>query len=87
MSSKFALKARTYYDRGTSFQDGYYTGAVYQYQKEQYAATHPSIMFSKLYAHLSTAERACEALNNRVVNYQFDVVEVFQDGNGCYVEL
>lgn len=54
---------------------GYFTGKVYLHQGEYFANTE-DIKYAKLYSSNKRAENAKDALNNKVANYTFEVVEL-----------
>lgn len=56
--------------------DGYYTGHKFRFQGEEYACVDNDKTNAKKYKHKKVAENACEALNNRVCNYHFTVIEI-----------
>ena len=71
----FVLESKKYGIHGTHF-DGWYTGDIYQYQFEQYAVCDTDINKAKKYSLLKRAENAKDALNRKVVNYDFEVREI-----------
>lgn len=75
-STVFVLKSLPYPPR---HWDGYFNGNVYQFQKEYYADVDMSPYNAKKYLSARTAERACNALNEKVCNYRFEVEEVDRD--------
>lgn len=83
----FVLKSEPYFGGSTKYWDGYYTGDTYQYEGEQYAVTNTSLAFAKIYKHKGVAQRSCDALNRKVTNYEFKVVEVSQNTLGAYFEV
>lgn len=72
---QYILSSKPYGIHGTHF-DGWYTGNTYQYQFEQYAICDTDINKVKKYSSLTRAEKAKDALNEKVVNYYFEVEEL-----------
>ena len=56
--------------------DGYYTGDKYRFQGEWYACADTNEYKAKKYKNKKVAERSCEALNGKICNYHFEVIEV-----------
>lgn len=75
MSMGYVLKSNCY---GYNSFDGFYTGHIYQYDKEQYAVCSRKKDEIKVYTSRKRAEKACEKLNEKVVNYLFSVIEESQ---------
>ena len=71
----FVLKSENYGAHRTHC-DGYYTGDKYQFQGEIYAVCDTDIDKAKKYTSLKRAENAKENLNQKVVNYYFEVREI-----------
>ena len=63
---------------GTDYWDGYYTGKIYNMNKETYACVNTDIHNAKIYTNYKRALNAAEKLNNKVINYEF-IVEEYKD--------
>lgn len=78
-TKQFVLNSEPYDTHPGQYWDGYYTGHIYSMRREKYATADTDISKAKRYKSEKTAERACEALNNKVVNYVFHVEEYIED--------
>lgn len=56
--------------------DGYYTGKTYMFNKERYAVCDTRLRNAKQYMSRKRAENARTALENKIVNYEFDIEEI-----------
>lgn len=72
----FVLKSRKYPMCNNYYAwDGYYTGKNYILLGENYAVVDERLEKAKKYTSRKRAENACDKLNEKVINYQFDVVD------------
>ena len=72
---QYVLESESY-GVGRKHFDGYYTGDTYIFQGEKYAVCDTDFEKAKKYTSLKRAEKAKEALNEKVVNYDFEVKEI-----------
>lgn len=56
--------------------DGYYTGTCFKFNKENYACVDLNVEKAKKYKSFKIAQKACDTLNAKVVNYEFYVEEL-----------
>ena len=71
----FVLSSNKYGPHRTHW-DGYHTGGFLTYKGEVYSIAHRDISKAKKYTSRKRAENACEAINNKIVNYEYTVVEL-----------
>lgn len=83
-TDKYVLKSRPYPPH--DMWDGYYTGDKYMFQSECYAVADCDIEKAKIYTSLARATNACNALNNSVCNYQFDVKSFIEIKDGKKID-
>lgn len=72
MSMGYVLKSNCY---GYNSFDDFYTGHIYQYDKEQYAVCSRKKDEIKVRISRKRVEKTCGKLNEKIVNYLFSVMK------------
>lgn len=76
MSDKKYIFVSDHYGIDKRLWDGYYIGKIYQYDGELHAVCNTDISKAKKYSSLKRAENAVRALNEKIINYEFEVKEI-----------
>lgn len=67
---------RTNEDSQSKLYYSYYTGYTYRFRREWYAVVDHDVEKAKVYSSRKRAINAMESLNNKCVNYLFEVGEL-----------